>query len=598
MKKVLHKRSNDTQSGGPKIPSASTLEYGEIAINYHDGVEKLFIKNDNNKIKTIRTDDQLPPVEKHENQEFVYRQAVNTNEAKSLELTRIYGKTLAWNSLVQNGNFASDSGWIVTGGATMSIASNIATIDLSSPSSGVIGVYQGISMTKDHIYYFAFDVKFSTADFTADPSFYIASTGLYGLPGSFSLSPDKSTSWKTYSAISRPIGANGEFANGFGLRLYNALNNTVPSNFQLSNTLLIDLTLMFGAGNEPSTVEEFESMFPEPYYPYNEGTLISNDCKEIETIGFNLWDEEWELGGYVYANGEKYTANDRIRNKKPIKVSGNTEYYAKMAYAVFYYDSSMSFIGYDIVAGRSFTAPQGCSFVNIVVDPATTYNHDVCVNIYNREKNGTYEPHTKSTIRLNLNDFYVKDPNGGADIRVTGGLKSAGDVCDEIIGNKYIKRVDNVKSFNTHNTSSAGYKSYAYVMPGNDGLTSHIINTYGITRFESFNSSSVNYEVIQYDSSGINYIAISPQHNVSDLEIYYALATPIEYELVDPIYPVVKAGTTECRISPDTEYGLSAPMVCDMQYTMDNDYLAGEFNSSIGDINSRIGDIESVLATI
>ena len=39
--------------------------------------------------------------------------------------------------------------------------------------------------------------------------------------------------------------------------------------------VLIDLTKMFGEGNEPSTVEEFTSLFPLPYYDYNAGTLLS-----------------------------------------------------------------------------------------------------------------------------------------------------------------------------------------------------------------------------------------------------------------------------------------------------------------------------------
>lgn len=36
---------------------------------------------------------------------------------------------------------------------------------------------------------------------------------------------------------------------------------------------LYDLTQMFGSGNEPSTVAEFEAMFPEAYYPYSAPTL-------------------------------------------------------------------------------------------------------------------------------------------------------------------------------------------------------------------------------------------------------------------------------------------------------------------------------------
>ena len=45
--------------------------------------------------------------------------------------------------------------------------------------------------------------------------------------------------------------------------------------------LTVDLTLMFGAGNEPATVAEFESMFPASYYPYNAGTLLSEGVTEV-----------------------------------------------------------------------------------------------------------------------------------------------------------------------------------------------------------------------------------------------------------------------------------------------------------------------------
>lgn len=52
--------------------------------------------------------------------------------------------------------------------------------------------------------------------------------------------------------------------------------------------MLIDLTLMFGSGNEPSTVEEFEAMFPADYYEYNAGTLLSAGVTEVESKGKNL----------------------------------------------------------------------------------------------------------------------------------------------------------------------------------------------------------------------------------------------------------------------------------------------------------------------
>lgn len=44
---------------------------------------------------------------------------------------------------------------------------------------------------------------------------------------------------------------------------------------------IFDLTQMFGAGNEPSTVEEFEAMFPNDYYQYNAGEIISAGVTEV-----------------------------------------------------------------------------------------------------------------------------------------------------------------------------------------------------------------------------------------------------------------------------------------------------------------------------
>lgn len=52
---------------------------------------------------------------------------------------------------------------------------------------------------------------------------------------------------------------------------------------------IVNLTKMFGEGNEPSTVEEFESMFPNSYYPYNEGELMSMSVNEVEEIGKNIF---------------------------------------------------------------------------------------------------------------------------------------------------------------------------------------------------------------------------------------------------------------------------------------------------------------------
>ncbi len=64
----------------------------------------------------------------------------------------------------------------------------------------------------------------------------------------------------------------------------NATGNVIS----IKNWQLFDLTTMFGAGKEPSTVAEFEALFPKPYYLYDAGSLLPVRMEGIETVGFNL----------------------------------------------------------------------------------------------------------------------------------------------------------------------------------------------------------------------------------------------------------------------------------------------------------------------
>lgn len=69
-----------------------------------------------------------------------------------------------------------------------------------------------------------------------------------------------------------------------------AINDTFTLN-------IFDLTAMFGAGNEPTTVAEFERMFPEAYYPYSAPTL-----KPVQIAGIRSTDAQGgELDGVEWA---------------------------------------------------------------------------------------------------------------------------------------------------------------------------------------------------------------------------------------------------------------------------------------------------------
>lgn len=57
----------------------------------------------------------------------------------------------------------------------------------------------------------------------------------------------------------------------------------VNCSYRVGNIKVINLSAMFGAGNEP-TAEQFERMFPADYYPYSEPTIISSRTETI-TVG-------------------------------------------------------------------------------------------------------------------------------------------------------------------------------------------------------------------------------------------------------------------------------------------------------------------------
>ena len=88
-----------------------------------------------------------------------------------------------------------------------------------------------------------------------------------------------------------------------------------------------DLTLLFGAGNEP-TAEQFEQMFPAESYPYNQGEIISSRTGTIAvgteaiTTGFPELRSALAAHDYIDMDGEKVH-----RKIKTVRIDGNTQIY-------------------------------------------------------------------------------------------------------------------------------------------------------------------------------------------------------------------------------------------------------------------------------
>lgn len=72
--------------------------------------------------------------------------------------------------------------------------------------------------------------------------------------------------------------------------------------YAIKDAMFFDLTLMFGTGNEPATVEEFRKVYNEAYYPYCKPELRSMKTWAIKTVGFNLFNGKYArvIGGMSY----------------------------------------------------------------------------------------------------------------------------------------------------------------------------------------------------------------------------------------------------------------------------------------------------------
>lgn len=233
--------------------------------------------------------------------------------------------------------------------------------------------------------------------------------------------------------------------------------------------MLFDLTLMFGStiadyiySLEHSTAgagvawlkEHFPKLFDDGYKAYNAGQLASVKATAHETVGFNQWDEEVEIGSIDSNTGQDVPGSTGLlRTKGFIPILPNETYYNKVAnwgsepnFKARFYDANKDYIGYKDVDGQtisinsSFVVPANAKFLRFQFSSAygTTYNNDICINISDAQKNGTYEPYVKHSYPLSpveLRGLYKLDSNNklycyGDNYRCDGQVKRRYGIVD------------------------------------------------------------------------------------------------------------------------------------------------------------------------
>lgn len=203
--------------------------------------------------------------------------------AKLVSVKKIGGRTIVWNQLlatniISNWNFESrNSANLKEEDGCMSATINVGSAHILweryNPNRFIPMV--------GHKYYVTIGVLVPKKAYVS----YEA------LGAKFGVKTIEANIWTTYSNIISPSIDNNS-SRPFNISFNQSESSVFESGdkFMFKNIMAIDLTQMFGAGNEPSTPEEFEALFPEDYYPYNEGTLMSIPVNEVVEQGRNLFD--------------------------------------------------------------------------------------------------------------------------------------------------------------------------------------------------------------------------------------------------------------------------------------------------------------------
>ena len=457
----------------------------------------------------------------------------------------IKGNSVVWNQLVSTNRFTHVQDDV---SITISESGEVyAEADWESALGSIIITPQ-VQLVSKHKYLYNFDIK---KDIKETVGVYFGNVWNNPSGGV----PIPADTWYHVESIATPTEDLGR-----GLWIY-PWNNTqlTASKAWIKNVVVYDLTKMFGEGNEPSTIEEFYARLPlgVDLHAYNEGEVVNMNVDGIKSVGVNVWDEQWERGTIVGANGNLYDDDDtKIRTKNYIKVVGGKEYYVHQPtelIRVFFYDADKDYISYYSNTAPNVTIPQNCEYIKCVFE-GTVYNNDVCINIYDADINGKYFPYEESSENLSFVRKYF--PNG---------MNGVGSAYDEIRYNKATNKWEKVVRFGyvelgtlSYSKSGVGANAfYTLSLQGkvkNSGklLTSQFCQVGGIT-------SSRDAEM-SVDSTGVIYFnlfahtdAASFKAAMQGVMLYYELAEPIVTEIEEKDfnldYLVWNGGTEEAIAS-------------------------------------------------
>ena len=462
------------------------------------------------------------------------------NKAK---ISSVKGRTLVWNQMVKNGDFGTGdlSNWN-TSSPNLTAVVNNGVCEITKSASGGMYMSQRINLVEGHKYFLSCDLK----AYNNKVSVFIrdATADEYYCRTSISSDFDK---FHRIREVFVSVGSNTK-----GEIRFNDTNTSDFQTYYVKNVMFIDLTLL--GLDYLETAEDFAKLFPDDYYPStytgsNYATftpyLVNNIASAIKTIGFNQWDEQWEVGGIYTNTGGNSTTAGYYRNAGYINVLPASTYYIKAPapMTLFFYDKSKSYLGCIEKKDTSFVVPDGAFFMRFRNGNANTwtpYNNDICIN-FSCSRNGEYESYWSNTLPLGLTTLTGKLNGEGTSVTIfPDGMKSVGSVYDELTETTATKRIG------------------SQVVSGSTGDTITLVGC---------DTSAVSYTSAT-DIGSLSNGILTLTEDVSDVTIHFALAAPESYTLDSPLslsYKVDSFGTEE-RLPADTPSELTAPIRIEVSY--------------------------------
>lgn len=500
-------------------------------------------------------------------------------------LEEIKGNTLVWNQLMEN--IYSDV-MLAHSGSNSSITFSGHSASWT-PTTGAVCIayvrlnpnYQGyFPFAIGHKIYIARSVK------TSDACLSNINDG----NGWHTINYTADGAWHRYSQIETFTSYTNQ-----GMRLLQTNNlATVTGPIEIKDILLIDLTQMFGAGNEPATAAEFEAMFPLNYYAYNAGSLLNLTATGLQTNGFNQWDEEWENGKYNTTTGEADDAPTQIRSKNYIPVFGGTDYYFQFPLGVgnlviMRYDIDKNYLGYNAIQPSVRTLSADTRFIRfyMTVTYGTTYNHDICINFsWSGLRDGEYEAYWQNQLDLPVSSVTGKAGGvGESETIFPDGMRAVGTVRDELTSTKAVKRIASVNLGSLSWTYSSDFRSSSIASlikaPTTTNIVPNIVcSKYPVSKRDSQPNLSIGV------TTGGNLVVIDTNYTnattfkaaMNGVYLYYELAEPVEYVLDTPLnlnYKVEDWGTETLLPANTASTPTTTPIIATVRYPLD---AAGTIN--------------------